>query len=722
MPDEELKNKSDDNELSEEERIKREIAEYEALLEDELKPITLSFEEPEQEIKEQEEQEKPIPSEAIELREEAQELKSLESTGLQKEEKSKSGEEPPAGAQVEDEMSVSAESSPAVSHPETLTEPQKNKVDVLEQLAEAYERSIEGVSTTPESLPESAQVIDEETKVFQRLLEEYVPRVRSVNIGEVLEVPIVLVRPDYVLVDLGGKAEAVVDINELVDEKGDINVRQGDKIKVMVTGWDEENGQVLVSHRSAKIKESIEHILNCFAEQLPVKGTVQEVLKSGVLVDVEGVNCFLPASQMDVSRVDDLSSFLGKEISALVIDADQTGRRIVLSRRRLLEQEIQKQRELLLNSLEPGSIVSGKVKAVMDFGVFIDLGGIDGFVPRDEVSWDKGAQPSEYFKEGRMSKVKVIAVDKDSGKVSLSRKQMKDDPWEKVEETYPPGKVVRGVVVAILEYGAFVRVTEGLTGLIHISDMSWTERVTNPRDYLSEGQRVRCVVLGVDKERQRLSLGLKQLSPDPWEDAKTNYPIGTKIKGKVRSVSDNGVLVELEEDVRGFVEPADLSWSRRPPKPQSLFKRNDDIEAIVIGFDDTKRKLKLGVKQLTENPFDRYVRLHPEGSNVRGKVSRLTSFGAFVTLEPGVEGLLHISQIDTKRIQEPKEVLHVGQPLYMKITNIDYENKKIALSRRDYLLEQEKREVQQFLKIKDSGGIKLGELLKNININPSSEK
>lgn len=728
MSNKDLENKSgSENNISEEERIKREIAEYEALLEDELKPISLPFEKPKREKKE-EKKEEFVSSEVIEAQKELQDSQTAKTTQQQREEVIEEAEEETRLADEteteSEDVSIGKESSPSVTSTESFAEPQKNKVEVLEEIAKDYERAIEE-ATIPSQLPEPSQEseseLDEESAVFRELVEKYVPRVRSVEIGEILEVPVVVVRPDYVLVDLGGKAEATVDISELVDEKGDINVRIGDKIKVMVTGWDEESGQVLVSHRSAKIKESIEYILHCFAEQIPVKGTVQEVLNSGVLVDVEGVRCFLPASQLDTSRVDDLSSFLGREISALVIDAEQTGRRIVLSRRRLLEQEIQKQRELILNTIKPGSIVSGKVKAVMDFGVFVDLGGIDGFVPRDEVSWDKGAHPSEYFKEGRQTKVKVIAIDKESGKITLSRKQTKDDPWEKIDELYPPGKVVRGKVVAILNYGAFVRITEGLTGLVHISDISWTERVTNPRDYLSEGQRVRCVILEVDKERQRLSLGLKQLSPDPWEDAKTNYPVGTKIKGKVRSVFDNGVVVEIEEDVRGFIEPADLSWARRPPKPQSLFKRNDDIEAIVIGYDDAKRRLKLGIKQLTENPFDRYVRLHPEGSTVRGKVTRLTSFGAFVSLEPGIEGLIHISQIDIKRVQDPKEVLHVGQPVYVKITNIDHENKKIALSRREYLLEQEKREVQQFLKNKDSGGIKLGELLKNIKINPSSE-
>lgn len=675
-----------DDKLSEQERLRREIAEYEALLEDELKPISPSFLKGGKEV---------------------------------------AGENvsPPLTEEIPSTMPSSASSisitEGLVAEQQVISEvkPQikpKNKEDVLMEIAERDTQLIKEEDVFP------AKPEDEETRLFHQLVQNYLPKSLSVEINDLIEATVVAVSSKYVLVDLGGKAEVVIDIDELADEKGDINVHVGDRIKVLVTGWDEENEQVIVSHQLAKQKEALNLIQRAYAEHLPVNVKVEEVVKTGVIANIGGIRGFIPASQLDITRVEDLGQFVGKELSVMVLEVDKTGKRVIFSRRRLLEEELEKRRNNLLSSLNAGDEITGRVKSVMDFGVFIELDGIDGFVPREEVSWDKGTHPSEYFKEGKTVKLKVINVDKEQGKITLSRRQLKANPWDKIEENYAPGKVVRGDVVAIMDYGAFVRITEGITGLIHISDISWTERVTNLRDHLTEGQRVRCVVLGVDKERQRLSLGLKQLTPDPWEDAKANYPEGSRIKGKVRSVTEKGILVEIEEDVMGFVEPKDLSWDKRAPKPQKLYKRDDEITAVVIGYDDNKRRLRLGVKQLNEHPFDQYARTHPEGSIVRGRVTSLTNYGAFISLAPGVEGLLHISQIDLKRVDDPKSVLQVGQLVDVKIKELDFENKKISLSRREFLLEQERREVEQYLKDKTPGGIKLGEILKNIKISPPS--
>ncbi len=707
MTDESLNNKKEEEGLSEEERIRREISEYQSLVEDELKPISMPF----SQEREEEGEEKRIPPDSEPPPEPAQKQKPEVESPVEKKEASLVGEEKEA-----EKAEKETESTPVETHEEVVK--QMNKLDVLQALAESYEQTTE----SEQDEVEQAEIMDKELSEFQEMLEEYIPKIQSVDVGEVMEVPVVVVRPDYALVDLGGKAEAVVDIMEFADEKGDINLHVGDFVKVMIMGSDEESGQVIVSHLKAKAKESLDSILNAFEDHLPVSGTVEDVVKSGVIVDVNDIRCFMPASQIDIKRVDDLSSMIGKEVSAFVIDADPAGKRLILSRRRLLEEENEKQRTLILNTLSEGDEVTGKVKAVMEFGVFVDLGGIDGFIPREECSWEKAAHPSEFFKEGRQAKVKVISVDKETGKITLSRRQLKPNPWDNVTEHYPEGKVVRGEVVALQDYGAFVRLAEGLTGLVHISDLSWTEHVTNPREHLKEGQRVRCVVLGVNKERQRLSLGLKQLSPDPWEDAKENYPPGTRVKGTIRSVNDKGVSLQIEDDVRGFIMPSELSWDKRLPKPKSMFKQGEEVEAMIIGYDDAQRILKLGIKQLSENPFDQYIKLHPEGSTVRGKVVKLTSFGAFVSLDLGIEGLVHVSQIDLKRIQDPKDVLQMGQTVFLKVKNIDREKEKISLSRRDYLLEQEKKEVAQFLKSKDSGGIKLGELLKDIPIETSDDE
>ena len=688
MADDNTNKKPDDTEHKQE-RIRKEIAEYEALLEDELKPISLSFGkdrktgDAEQPGSEQVQQTAPAVSQDT----------------RHKETVDKTAEPPP-------------EEKTLPETPETKEETinQRNKVEILEELAEMYEQ------TLPEAQDIQEPKVDEETIVFRQMIEEYIPDVQQVTAGQVMEVPIVVVRADYALVDLGGKSEAVVDIQELADENGEINIHIGDKIKVMITGFDEESGQVQVSHRNALQQDMLDKLIASFHEHRPVQGKVQEIVRAGLLVDINGIRCFMPASQIDTTRTDDFSKYLGERVSALVVDADPDGKRIVISRRRLLEDEMQRQRDAILSTLNVGEETSGKVKAVMDFGVFVDLGGIDGFIPRDEISWDRGVQTADFFKEGKQVKVKVIALDKETGKITLSRKRLKGNPWESVDVQFPAGKIVRGDVVSVLDYGAFVRVAEGLTGLIHISDISWSERIANIHDHLKEGQRVRCAVLEIDKERQRMSLGLKQLSPDPWEDAKTNYPVGQKVTGTIRSVTDRGILVDLEDDVQGVVDAADISWERRGKKPQQLFKRGDEITALAIGHDDKKRRIDLGIKQIEEHPFDLYIGAHPEGSLVQGKVRSLTSFGAFVLLAPGVEGLLHVSEMDLKRVQDPKEIVSVGQSIMVKIIGVDSENKKLSLSRKEHMLEEEKREVQKFLKTRESGGLKLGDLLKNVKL------
>ncbi len=715
------------------ERIRREIAEYEALLENELKPIpvTLGKEEEKKEEATGEEKEEEKKTSAQE------ETEPVTPHGEEHKEEEEKEEAPPEQEEKEEVVSTetaqehkpdrepgtkSAPPETVSEHAEDIEPPERkdaaqkmsaNKIDILEKLAEQYGQAL------PEEIKSLEKSIDDVEKTFQEMVEDYIPTTQSVIVGEMLDVPVVVVHPEYVLVDLGGKSEAVVDIEELTDESGDVNVHIGDRIKVVVTGYDEESGQILVSHTAAARQEALESLVTACEEGTPVSGKVVDVVKSGVLVDVNSIKCFMPASQIDIGRVDDLSSVLGKVLSALVIEADPSGKRLILSRRQLLESEIEKKREELFTSLEVADTVTGTVKAVMDFGVFIDLGGVDGFVPREEVSREKNVHPSEYFKEGKQAKVKVIALHSDSGKITLSRKHLKPDPWETVDTEFPEGKIVRGEVVNIVEYGAFVRLTEGLTGLVHISDISWTEHVTKVENYVQEGQRVRCSVLEVDKERQRIALGLKQLSPDPWEDAKTNYPKGVKVTGKVRSVSQKGIVVDVEEDLQGFIPPEEISWEKRSHDPRKVVKRGDEVEAITMGHDENRRRLTLSLRRTEEHPFDRYVDAHPEGSTVQGKVKNLTSFGAFVELEEGVEGLLHISQVDVKRVHDIKDVLSVGQPETVKIVNVDKEGKKIGLSRREHLLEQEKREVKKYLKTSKSGGMKLGELLKDIDIEPS---
>lgn len=566
-----------------------------------------------------------------------------------------------------------------------------------------------------EALGEEA--VDAESEEFDRLLEQYLERIHDFSSGDIIDAEIVDVKRTYVLVDVGDKAEGVIDIGEFVDTQGEIHVAVGDTIPVQILGRDSESGQVHVSHRRAVSELAWQRVCESVHRQIPLTGRVAQAVRAGLIVDV-GVPAFMPASQIDTSRVENLSEWLNREVAAYVIDLDRTRRRVVLSRRKLVREDDERKRRRILESLEPGQERVVRIKRILDFGAFADLGGLDGLIPREEVSWERGAHPRDYLREGRDLKVHVLSVDLETGRVALSRKRVRPDPWEKIEEKYTAQRVVKGRVVRVTDFGAFISLEEGVCGMIHTSDLSWTGGRKRVQDFLRVGDTVKAVVIETDKERRRMSLGLKQITMDPWVEVEEKFPPGTTIKGSVTALASYGAFVRVTEHVEGLIHISDMAWEKKPKAPSHYVQVGQEVEAVVLKTERERRRISLGLKQMTKSPFERFVGEHPVGSDIRGKVTRLTSFGAFVQLAPEVEGLIHISQLDERRIENPDEAVRAGQTVEAKILKIDLKSQKIALSRRAYLKEQESRQVASYMNQSFSGGLKMGELLRELDIRP----
>lgn len=549
---------------------------------------------------------------------------------------------------------------------------------------------------------------------FAALLEQHLPAAGGGSSrGEPSEVTVVAVREDTVLVDMGGKAEAVIPIEEFPLVGGVRKVQKGDIISVVQSGRNED-GSPRVSHKAARSRQAKKNVADAFEHHVPLRGVITQVIKGGVMVDV-GLDAFMPASQVDLFKIPDLNSLVGQEIEAYVLEFDQRRNRAVLTRRQLLFERRQQQRDSFLHTLQPGETVKGKVKSCLDFGAFIDLGMVDGFVPREEVSWDRGRAPQEVLKPGEEVEVKILNVSSQTGKITLSRKRLQENPWDLIAERYPAGSTVRGEVVAIQNYGAFVHIEEGITGMIHATDMSWSSGNKKPEDYVRVGDVVTSQVIEVDKEKRRLSLGLKQLSRDPWAAVEEKYQPGTRHKGTVTSLTNYGAFVKLDDFIEGMVHVSDISWEKRVNHPKDFLKVGDEVDVVVLKTDSKDRRVSLGIKQVQESPFDQFLKENKVGSVIKGTVTRFAPFGAFVDVGHGLEGLIHISQIDEKRVELPENALRQGEEVLVKIISVEKKNQKISLSRKEAIRTAEKENIKAYLKKKDDqpGGMSFGEALKS---------
>ena len=514
--------------------------------------------------------------------------------------------------------------------------------------------------------------------------------VRQIKEGEVVRGRVLSVDEDNVQIDVGFKSEGLVPTWEFMDDDGTLLVRAGDEVDVLVEEAEDAHGRIVLSKEKADRLLIWEEISRAYKADQPVEGIIIARVKGGLAVDI-GVKAFLPGSQVDLRPVRNLESVVNQKLKFKIIKFNKRRGNIVLSRRALLETERKKLREGTLGTLAPGQIIDGVVKNLTDYGAFVDLGGIDGLLHVTDMSWGRVNHPSELFQVGDEIKVKVLKFDPESERVSLGLKQIQPDPWIDASMRYSIGKRIKGKVVSLTDYGAFVELEPGVEGLIHVSEMSWTKRIKHPSKVVNIGDTVEAVVLDVDERDRKISLGMKQIEPNPWSVIEQTYPIGTRVSGVVRNITNFGVFVGLEEGIDGLVHVSDISWTEQIKHPSEKFKKGDTVDALVLKIDKENEKFSLGIKQLQPNPWDAILKKYPVGNEVTGTVSSLADFGAFIRLEEGIEGLIYSSELATERVEKPEEVVQPGQTVTALITRVDPVEQKISLSIRA-LTDRDQRE------------------------------
>src|SRR5512138_1205058 len=565
---------------------------------------------------------------------------------------------------------------------------------------------------------------DEEN--FAALFEESLKH-EDVKEGDIVKGTVITVAKDYVVVDIGYKSEGQIPIEEFVGTDGQVAVKEGDRVEVLLESRENEFGLCVLSKEKAdRLKVWDEISAACERDEL-IEGTISQRVKGGLSVTIRGgVKAFLPGSQVDLRPVRNLDAFIGKNYKFKVIKFNKKRGNIVLSRRVLLEKERAELKGQTLERLKEGQIVEGIVKNLTEYGAFIDLGGIDGLLHITDMSWGRVNHPSELFQVGDHVRVKVLKFNADTERVSLGLKQITEDPWSRAAEKYVPGTVVRGKVVSLKDYGAFIELEEGIEGLVHISEMSWTRRVKHPSKMVAVGDMVEAVVLDVDVKQNRISLGMKQLEPNPYEQLTEKYPPGTVVKGHVRNIADFGIFVEIEEGIDGLVHISDMSWTQRVKHPSELFQKGDEVEAVLLNIDTgdgDKPKISLGIKQLVADPWERIPYEYPVGKVVDGKVLKVLDFGAFVELEKGIEGLVHVSEISDERVDDPRTLLKPGQEVKVQVLHADGAERKIGLSIKGAARAKDSAEAQGF-NTSNAGGATLGDKFRGKldKLKPAKEK
>jgi len=504
------------------------------------------------------------------------------------------------------------------------------------------------------------------------------------NPGKILVGRIVEITKDYVIIDVGLKSEGAVPINEFSDPNQLVLDAQ---VEVYLDRAEDRNGQVVLSREKAEKQRQWEYILQHCSEGSIVRGKIIRKVKGGLMVDI-GVEAFLPGSQVDNKRIKNLDEYLDKIFEFKILKINTERKNIVVSRRELLEAERISKKAELLENIKEGDVCSGTVKNITDFGVFLDLNGIDGLLHITDMTWRRIRHPSEVVELGQKIDVKILSVDKEKGRVALGWKQLGENPWDEIEDKYPPGTRVHGRITNLLPYGAFLEIEPGIEGLIHVSEMSWVKNIADPAEVVSKGQELDAVVLSVQKAEGKISLGLKQLEHNPWDDIERKYAIGTNVKAEVKSLTNYGAFVELEPGVEGLIHISDLSWIKKVSHPSELLKKGDSVEAVVLTVDKESKKITLGVKQLSENPWENIERLMPVGSSVRGTISKITAFGAFVELPNGIEGLIHVTELSDQPFSKIEDIVSRGDEVEAKVLKLDPEHKKIALSIKEFLVEK----------------------------------
>jgi small subunit ribosomal protein S1 len=512
------------------------------------------------------------------------------------------------------------------------------------------------------------------SSVMEQLLAE--SKFETLKPGTIVKGTVTEIRPNEVIVDIGGKAEGAIPHAEFLDV-GALQI--GAQIDVFLEKLEDKNGNPILSHDKAEQKKNWENILTKCSEGTIVSGRVKGKVKGGLIVGI-GVDAFLPASQIDIQPPKNLDQYLGQTYDFKILKINLDRRNIVVSRRELIEEQRLNKRRNLLNEVKPGTSRRGVVKNITDYGAFVDLDGLDGLLHITDMSWGRVSHPSEMLKVGEEVTIMIIEVDRERERVSLGLKQLTANPWDGIEQKFPVGSKIHGKVVNLVPYGAFVEIVQGVEGLVHVTELSWTKRISKPGEVLKIGQELDAVVLAVNKDEQKISLGVRQLETNPWSMVRHNYPVGARVHGKVRNLTNYGAFIELEEGIDGMVHVSDMSWTRKVNHPSEILKKGDEVDAIVLDVDTDQQRISLGMKQLNQDPWEDIDRFFRIGDVVKGKVTKITNYGAFVELQNDIDGLVHISQIGEERVEKVRDVLKVGQEVTARVIKVDHDERRIGLS------------------------------------------
>jgi small subunit ribosomal protein S1 len=563
----------------------------------------------------------------------------------------------------------------------------------------------------PSSVNSSKAISSERGEGSGSVMDLYEESFKRFAEGEVVTGRIISIDKDQALIDIGYKSEGQVRIQEFMDEKGNITAKVGDAVEVMVEWWDDEDERVLLSKDKAANIKIWEAVKKSYDEEGTVKGTITNRVKGGFSVDI-GVPAFLPGSQADLRPIRNLDEMVGKSFDFKILKYNRKRSNIVLSRRAILEKELDEKRAATMASIQEGKVVEGVVKNITEYGVFVDLGGVDGLLHITDISWGRVKHPSEFFSIGDPITVKILNLDLENERVSLGMKQLVEDPWSVAAEKYAVGSRVTGKVVSLTDYGAFIELEEGIEGLIHVSEMSWTRKIRHPSKIVSVGDEVEAVVLDIKPESRRISLGMKQVVPNPWDVISEKYPIGTTIEGKIKNITDFGLFIGIDEGIDGLVHISDISWTKRIKHPSELYKKGDVVQAIVLDIEKENERFSLGIKQLQEDPWKTVPEKYKVGKEITGTITNVTDFGIFVELEEGIEGLVHISEISKEKIKSPIEKFKIGDVITAKVMNINTEERRIGLSIKRLEIEDERNLLSEYVNNTRTATSTFGEILR----------
>ncbi len=653
--------------------------------------------------------------------EEERELEEEKDQGVQEEagpEASQSGTEPPDTVPETDETESGegvaegqSESRESESRESESRESESRESESKEAESKEAESKDSGpAESSAEVRGEDSDRQDKEDKQ-EALMEMYEESIKRVQEGEVVQGKIVQIDKEFVLVDIGSKSEGQVPIEEFRKADGTLGAVVGNTVDVMVDRWEDEDGTVKVSKDKASRIKVWDDIKHAYDNDESIRGVITSRVKGGLSVDI-GLPAFLPGSQVDLRPVRNLDDVVGKTFDFKVLKYNKKRNNIVLSRRVILEKDREEKRAETLATIHEGKVMEGVVKNITEYGVFVDLGGIDGLLHITDMSWGRVNYPSEMFSVGDDISVKVLSLDLDRERVSLGVKQLVPDPWTDAEEKYPVGGRVTGTVVSLTDYGAFIELEKGVEGLIHVSEMSWTKKVRHPSKMVSVGEAVEAVVLNISSENRRISLGMKQVVPNPWDVISEKYPVGTTIEGKIKNITDFGLFIGIDEGIDGLVHISDMSWTKRVKHPSELYKKGEEVQAIVLNIDKENERFSLGIKQLQRDPWETVPERYVVGTSITGTVTNVTEFGVFVELEEGIEGLVHVSEIGKEKIKSPVGKFQVGDVVTAKVLNINPKERRIGLSMKQLEVDEEHELVSDYLNNYEGPTSSLGELLK----------